>query len=54
MSSNRIYEGFVEPFENEPTIDQVKIVHTDTYGDGIVALKSFKTGELIFKTKGIF
>ena len=49
----RIYPDFVPSFPNEPRSDKFKIITNPDKGEGIIALVSFRAGEIVFAFAGI-
>jgi len=52
VESLRYYEYICPPFPYEPTRDKIQIVETNSAGEGIIALKHFAPGEIVFTFAG--
>lgn len=51
-SSGRFYPDTVAKHPDEPTRDKFGIRHHSLYGEGVVAKKEFRKGELLFRFDG--
>ena len=49
---NRFYPYFIEEFMYEPTKDDFKIVEDSLRGKGVIAVRDFKKGEILFRFTG--
>lgn len=50
--SDRYYESLYPAFEGEPLKSDIGLISNDRVGEGIIARRHFKVGELVFKFKG--
>ena len=50
--NNRFYEGLCDPFAYEPTKDCLSVLQTEEQGEGLVALRSFSPGDVVFRFYG--
>lgn len=49
---NRFYAGICSPYAYEPTKDKFQIITTGNMGEGIIALRDFKPGDIVFVFTG--
>lgn len=50
--SNRFYPKDIEKFMYEPTKDNFEIVYSNHFGEGVVAVRDFYEGDILFRFTG--
>lgn len=52
MINNRFYPASISPFPNEPLHSNFNIINSPAFGEGIIALTTFKSGNIVFSFTG--